>query len=110
MIKNLDFTFIGKNSNLKGDFTFTNDTKIAGAIEGKIIVNNNAKLTIEIGSVVLGTIEGFDVEIYGEFQGDIHSKGNVVVFPTGCIEGKVISKSLEVFPGANLNITGHATN
>ena len=109
MIKNLDFTFIGKNSNLKGDFIFSNDTKIAGSIEGKITMNSNAKLTIEIGSNINGIIEGFDIEVYGEFNGDIISKGKVVIFPTGCIEGKIVAKGLEVFPGAILNIAGHAT-
>lgn len=107
MITNLDFTFIGKNSLLKGDFTFSSDTKISGRIEGNVTVLNNAKLTLEIGSYFIGNLSADQIEIYGNFYGEISSTGNLVIFPTGNVEGKVMAKSIEVLPGANLNISGH---
>lgn len=107
MLNNLDFTFIGKNCSLKGDLIFRNETKIAGMIIGNIILENDQKLTLEIGSVVVGNIKGSNIEIYGSFEGEIESNGVVMVFPTGNVEGKVMAKSIEVLPGANLNIIGH---
>jgi cytoskeletal protein CcmA (bactofilin family) len=107
MINNLDFTFIGKQSELKGEFTFGCNTKIAGNVEGIVKITNNAKLSLEIGSHFKGKLFTHDLEIYGDFLGEIESTGNIVVYPTGNVEGKIKAKSIEVFPGANLNINGH---
>jgi cytoskeletal protein CcmA (bactofilin family) len=107
MISNLDFTFIGKNTFLNGEFIFSNSTKLAGKIEGKITAAKNAKLSLEMGSFTKGTIKGYDIDIYGHFEGEIEANGIIRVFPTAYIEGKIVAKSLEVLPGANLNITGH---
>jgi cytoskeletal protein CcmA (bactofilin family) len=107
MINNLDFTFIGKNSNLKGDFIFNSNTKIAGTIVGNLFLKNEATLTLEIGSTLNGVIKGHHIEIYGSFNGEIESTGTIIIYPTGNVEGKILAKSIEVLPGANLNIIGH---
>lgn len=107
MITNLNFTHIGKEADLKGELIFKNATRIAGNITGNIIMENNSKLTLEIGSRTVGNINGQDIEIYGTLEGEIIATGNVVIFPTGVVEGKIIAKGLEVYPGANLNIIGH---
>lgn len=108
MIQNLDFTFIGKNSKLKGDFVFQNETKLTGDLEGTIDILDRAKLTLEIGSKTIGIIKCFDIDIYGIFEGEIISKGHVSIFPTADVNGKIMAQSLEVLPGANLNMVGHA--
>lgn len=107
MIENLDFSFIGKNTNLKGDFHFEAPTKIAGMIVGNIFMHKEATLTLEIGAIVNGSIKCHHLEVYGHFIGDIEATGNVIIYPTGEIEGKLKARSIEVLPGANLNITGH---
>jgi cytoskeletal protein CcmA (bactofilin family) len=107
MMSNLEFTYIGKNNSLKGEFLFKNETKIAGKIEGIIKVENESKITLEIGSFVLGTIEAHHIDIYGDFEGELTSSGLVSIFPTANVYGKIKAHAIEVLPGANLNMIGH---
>ena len=64
-------------------------------------------MVLEIGSYTEGTLHCFDLDIYGEFVGEIKSVGLVTLYPTAFFEGKILSKSLEILPGAILNMSGH---
>lgn len=107
MIENQEFTYIGKSSNLNGSFKFLGPTHLQGQLKGEIIVENSAKIVLEIGSITEGTLQCFDLDIYGEFNGEVKSQGNVTIYPTAQFEGKIISKSLEILPGAIVNMNGH---
>ena len=107
MIQNQEFTYIGKSTKLVGNFRFSGSTHFQGHLEGQISVENNAKLILEIGSVTLGTLVCFDLDIYGEFVGEIKADGLVTIYPTAIFEGKIIAKSLEILPGAVINMNGH---
>ncbi|MGZ3789856.1 MAG: bactofilin family protein [Bacteriovorax sp.] len=107
MIQNQEFTYIGKATTLSGTFTFQGPTFLQGKLSGDISVLNSAKMVLEIGSVTEGTLDCFDLEIYGEFRGDIKSLGRVTIYPTAYFEGKIISKALEILPGAIVNMNGH---
>lgn len=107
MIQNQEFTYIGKATNLSGTFKFSGPTYLQGQLQGDITVENEVKLVLEIGSITEGTLQCFDLEIYGEFTGEIKSLGRVTIYPTGFFEGKIISKSLEILPGAVVNMNGH---
>lgn len=107
MIKNQEFTYIGKSTSLSGTFKFLGPTHFQGQLQGDIIVENFAKLVLEIGSFTEGTLECFDLDIYGEFVGVVKSLGRVTIYPTATFEGKIISKSLEILPGAIVNMNGH---
>ena len=107
MIQNQEFTYIGKASNLTGSFKFNGPTHLQGHLQGDIIVENFAKMILEIGSYTEGTLQCFDLDIYGEFIGDIRSNGRVTIYPTAFFEGKIVAKSLEILPGAVVNMNGH---
>lgn len=107
MIKNQEFTYIGKATSIVGALTFLGPTHLQGRVSGDIIVQNGAKMVLEIGSITEGTLQCFDLDIYGEFSGDIHSAGRVTIYPTAIFEGKIISKSMEILPGAVVNMNGH---
>lgn len=107
MIQNQEFTHIGKATNLEGKFKFSGPTHLQGRLHGDIEVVDSAKLVLEIGSVTEGTLSCFDLDIYGEFTGEIKSAGRVTIYPTAFFEGKIISKSLEILPGAVVNMNGH---
>jgi cytoskeletal protein CcmA (bactofilin family) len=107
MIQNQEFTYIGKNTQLSGTFKFGGPTHLQGSLIGTIIVENLAKLVLEIGSFTDGILHCNDLDIYGQFSGEIKSSGRVTIYPTGEFEGKIISKSLEIFPGAVVNMNGH---
>jgi cytoskeletal protein CcmA (bactofilin family) len=107
MIKNQEFTYIGKATKLTGSFIFNGPTHLQGHLQGDITVENAAKIVLEIGSYTEGLLECFDLDIYGEFLGNIKSSGRVTIYPTALFEGKIISKSLEILPGAIVNMNGH---
>jgi cytoskeletal protein CcmA (bactofilin family) len=107
MIQNQEFTYIGKATNLSGTFKFSGPTHLQGQLHGDITVENSAKLVLEIGSFTEGTLLCFDLDIYGEFVGVVQSSGRVTIYPTAVFEGKIIAKSLEILPGAIVNMNGH---
>lgn len=107
MIQNQEFTYIGKATKIEGVLTFKGPTHLQGQVSGEITVLNSAKIVLEIGSMTEGTLQCFDLDIYGEFSGEIKSSGRVTIYPTAVFEGKIISKSLEILPGAIVNMSGH---
>lgn len=104
MIHNQEFTYIGKKNLLKGDLEFSNQTHIAGVIEGKINIKNNFKLIFEVGSQINSVINCYDLDVYGEVLGEIHAQGLVTFYPTANFNGKIYSKNIEIFPGAIVNM------
>lgn len=99
MIQNQEFTYIGKTSNLTGTFIFSGTTHLQGRLNGNIEIEDNAKIILEIGSTTEGNLNCSDVDIYGEFSGEIKSRGLVTIYPTAVINGKIIAKAMEILPG-----------
>jgi cytoskeletal protein CcmA (bactofilin family) len=106
MIQNQEFTYIGKKNHLKGEFEFSDQTHIAGTIDGTILMKNKHKIILEIGSIVNSTIHCFDLDIYGTYTGEIYSQGLVTFYPSAMFEGKIYAKNIEIFPGAIINMQG----
>jgi cytoskeletal protein CcmA (bactofilin family) len=107
MIQNQTFTTIGKTTVLSGNFNFVGTTHLLGNLTGEVKVEGRSKLVLEIGSLTDAVLTCYDLEIYGEFTGEIKATGNVTLYPTAVVNGKIIAKSLEILPGAVVNINGH---
>ena len=107
MIQNQTFTTIGKSTTLSGNFNFVGTTHLLGKLVGVINVTSPAKIVLEIGSVTEATLSCGDLEVYGEFTGEIKSEGVVTLYPTAVVNGKIIAKSLEILPGAVVNMNAH---
>jgi cytoskeletal protein CcmA (bactofilin family) len=107
MIQNQTFTTIGKTTVLSGKFNFVGTTHLLGNLTGEVNVEGRSKLVLEIGSMTDAVLTCYDLEIYGEFTGEIKATGNVTLYPTAVVNGKIIAKSLEILPGAVVNINGH---
>lgn len=107
MIQNQTFTTIGKSTVLKGDFNFVGTTHLLGNLNGVITLEGRSKLVLEIGSITDAILNCCDVEIYGEFTGEIKATGNVTLYPTAVVNGKIVAKTLEILPGAVVNMSGH---
>ena len=108
MIQNHTLTTIGKATVLNGDFNFVGTTHLLGKLSGVVTLDGRSKLVLEIGSLTEAVLNCCDVEIYGEFVGEINATGVVTLYPTAVMNGKIIAKSLEVLPGAVANINAHA--
>lgn len=107
MIQNQTFTTIGKSTVLNGNFSFVGTTHLLGKLEGVVTVQAPAKIVLEIGSVTEAILNCADLEVYGEFNGEIKSSGVVTLYPTAVVNGKIMAKSLEILPGAVVNMNAH---
>lgn len=105
--KQLEFTILGKQTNLEGKFEFSGDTIINGRIKGEVNVLNQSKVTLERESEFEGTIYAHDIDIFGKAQGQIICTGIATIRPSANVSGLVKAISLNIYPGATLNVEGH---
>jgi cytoskeletal protein CcmA (bactofilin family) len=102
----LDFNYnvIGGNSFIKGDLTLCGHTIITSHIEGSIEIKDQGKLILERGSKIQGKVQAFDLDIYGEVQGDIESSGLVSIRSSALVSGSIKCARLVVYPGAKVEM------
>jgi cytoskeletal protein CcmA (bactofilin family) len=113
-IKELEFTFFGKGSNLEGDFRLYGPTRIASHIKGEIYVaeieDGSNLISIEPEGVFEGKITCEDLELYGQFKGEIHSTGVVSIYPNAHFEGLIKAENLIIHPGSYVEMEAHTKN
>lgn len=105
-LESQDYTFIGKNSKIKGEFHFYGPTTVAAQLEGSITISENSLLRLDRNSSFLGEIRCQDIQIYGNVEGSIFSSGKVTLFSTASFKGVVKAKSLDIHPGAKVDMEG----
>lgn len=103
-----DFSILGKDSILKGEFELSGMVKISSTLEGTLKMGPDGRLTIEPQGFIKGKIFCNHIEILGTFEGEIVSQGKVVIRPSARVFGQIKAKSLAIFPGACVNIDGEA--
>jgi cytoskeletal protein CcmA (bactofilin family) len=108
-LNQIDMCVLTAGSVLKGEFTFSGLVSISSSISGKINVLNEGKMIIESVGKVDGTINCKDVEIFGDFIGEINASGRIILQPGCHVVGNLTSESLTIFPGAILNANGKTT-
>jgi cytoskeletal protein CcmA (bactofilin family) len=106
-LKNQVFSFLGKDSSIKGTFHLKGVTHIASQLEGELFMDNDSDLCIESSGSFEGSVECHNIEIYGSFTGELKASGKVTVYPPARLEGKINAGKLEIHPGATLNMSGH---
>lgn len=80
-------SLIGENIKIIGNIEGKGSLRIDGIVEGDI----NYDGTIYIGETgsVLGDITGAEISLAGTINGDITSKEQLVIFPTGILIGNI---------------------
>jgi cytoskeletal protein CcmA (bactofilin family) len=106
-IKEQNFSYIGQGPKLKGDFIFTGTTKISCELEGELKIEGEASLCFDRTSSVKANVICHDLEIFGNFVGNIESTGIVKLYPSSSFEGSLKAKHMEIHPGARVNTTAH---
>lgn len=94
--------WIGASLIIKGDLISSEDTTIAGQVEGDVTVKGH-KLIIASGASVRGNIVARAVAVHGEVIGSIASDGRIEVGETASVEGDVKGPRVVVTEGASLN-------
>ncbi|EQC45028.1 polymer-forming cytoskeletal family protein [Bacteriovorax sp. BSW11_IV] len=106
-IKQQEFSFFGKGSSITGKFNLRGTTRLSSSVEGELTMTDSSDLTIETEGQFLGTINCHNVEIHGRFSGKINATGKVTIFPSAFVKGELIARSINIGPGASVNINGH---
>ncbi|MCO4793121.1 MAG: polymer-forming cytoskeletal protein [Bacteriovoracaceae bacterium] len=104
---NKEFTHIGSQCRLRGEFHFSGKTQISSTIEGEVHVDDKSELCLEHQSHVTGTIYCHNIEIYGKFEGTLKATGKVTIYAPAEVQGMIDANTLLIHPGAVLNIDGH---
>ena len=103
-----NFSVLGKNCVMKGEFHMSGLVNISSDMEGNLFVEDEGKVFIEKQASFSGNIKCLDIEIFGAFEGNIDSSGTVIIQPTANVQGKINASKLSIYPGADVNIEGHA--
>lgn len=106
--KTFQYNILGQQTQVTGDISFSGDAILTASVEGNIKMLNSAKLLLERGSKVKGSIEAFDLEIFGEVEGNITSSGTVSIRSNAQVTGMVKAKKLIIYPGALVNTESHS--
>ena len=107
--KNLNFSLLGKDSELDGDFNFSGDTLINCKMKGKINIIGEGKLTFERESSFEGNIYCKDIEVFGSIKGTVDASGTMSIRSSASVSGTINAKNLSIFPGASINMEGHTS-
>lgn len=102
------FCFFGKNSTIKGEFNLAGEIHINCQIEGTIKLETEDLLTVGPHAKIQGNIFAENVDIYGNFNGELNVSGKLRIFPSATVTGKISANSLIIKPGAQINMTGHS--
>src|SRR5690606_2337226 len=78
--------WLGASLVIQGDLSSSEDTTIAGRVEGNVTVRDH-NLVIAPGAHVRGDIIARSVEVHGEVIGKITATARVEIGETGSVEG-----------------------
>ncbi len=109
-IKDQNFSYLGKGSKITGQFQLSGSTRISCHIDGDISMLDESDLYIEPAASFIGNINCHNIEIHGQFEGTLKASGLVSIFPPASVTGDIQSESLEIYPGAILNINGQTSD
>ena len=91
--------WIGASIVIKGDLTSSEDTTLAGRVEGDVAVRQHA-LVIAPRASVEGNIVAAAVVVHGQVSGTITASRRVEVGETGSVDGDITAPRMTAADGA----------
>ena len=89
-------SFVGVNSNFKGDVDTKGTLRIDGNLEGKV---NADWVILGEKAVVKGDIFAKGIVVGGKVEGNLHAKEIVEIKPKGKVSGDVSTTKFTIFEG-----------
>jgi cytoskeletal protein CcmA (bactofilin family) len=105
--RNLKFTVLGHNCKFQGQMILSGPVTIASTIEGDIHMEDDSLITIERDAKYSGKIKAHDIEIFGEFEGDLEAKGKLVIRSSAVVKGNIKAQNMAIYPGCYLDMEAH---
>jgi cytoskeletal protein CcmA (bactofilin family) len=93
--------WIGASIVIEGNLTSSEDTTIAGRVEGDVSVREHGLVIAPTGRIN-GNIHARSVAVHGEVSGSIRAGGKLEIGQTGSVQGDITTPRLIVAEGATL--------
>lgn len=93
--------WIGASIVIEGNLTSSEDTTIAGRVEGDVAVREHTLVIASTGRIN-GNIVARSVAVHGEVAGSIAAGGKLEIGQTGSVQGDITTPRLVVAEGAVL--------
>jgi len=92
---------LGPRDSLNGRLEIQGDLKIAGHVEGELKASGD--VSVGEGSTIQASIEGANVSVRGQVNGNVTAKKRLTLGGSGHLNGDVKVARLSVEDGATLN-------
>ncbi len=92
---------LGPRDSLVGKLTTEGDVRIHGTLEGELAAGGD--VWIEDKATVKATVEGRNVNVRGDLEGDLVVKDRLLLAGSGSVQGNVRVRRLAIEDGATLN-------
>jgi cytoskeletal protein CcmA (bactofilin family) len=90
-------TVIGAGVTVKGNLTSESDMMIDGIITGDIKAAGN--ITIGVNAHIKANIQGLNITVAGELEGNIVAEGEATIRETGKVTGDITAAGLAIISG-----------
>lgn len=97
--------FLGPRDSLHGRLEVHGDLRVAGSVEGDLKAGGD--VVVEPTASILGLVEGVNVSVRGQINGNVIARGQLSVGGAGVLNGDIKVRRLRIEDGATLN--GHVT-
>jgi len=94
-IRESAINIVSQGSELSGEMSFEETTRIHGILKGKVIAQAGSHLILAETAVVEGNIDADTLWIDGFVRGDITAKTLVVLSSTGRVVGNIRAKNVK---------------
>ncbi len=92
---------LGPRDSLVGKLTTEGDVRVQGTLEGEVAAAGD--VSIEDKATVKANIEGRNVSVRGDIEGDLVVKDRLLLAGSGSVQGNVRVRRLAIEDGATLN-------
>lgn len=94
--------WIGASVVIRGDLISSEDTTVAGRVEGNVECPNHA-LVVAPGARIEGNVHARTVSLHGAVAGAVAAEQSIQIGPTGSITGDVIAPRMSIAEGGALS-------
>jgi len=94
--------WIGASIVIKGDLVSSEDTTLAGRVEGNVECRDHA-LVIAAGARVEGNVHARSVSLNGEVTGNVTAEQSIDIGQSGSVTGDIVSPRMSIAEGGSLN-------
>ena len=94
--------WIGASIVIKGDVVSSEDTTLAGRVEGNVDCREHA-LSIAPGAKIQGDVRARAVSLDGEVNGTVTAEHSISIGATGVVTGDIVAPRMSIAEGATLS-------